>query len=183
MVMQMTKAYVLLVNEPGTDDSVMSYLSNVSSVVDAFGTFGTYDVLIKLESFDEQKIQNDISNGIRKIPHIRSTLTLLVDKSPGILKTTSLDESVLDSHSSQAFVAVHCYKSLENDILKNLNTIPEIISGDIIVGSYEILCRLVAPTYNDISDIVSTKIRKIPGIKSTLTINVINHKIFSKTTN
>ena len=160
------------------DDSVISNLSNLSSIVDAFGTFGTYDILTKLESPDEQTIHNDISNGIRKISHIRSTLTLLVDKTPGILKTTDVEEIVLDDHASQAFVGIRCFKSLESNIVESLGKIPEVISADILVGSYEILCRVVAPTYNDISDIISKKIRKIHGIRSTVTINVINHKRF-----
>ena len=174
----MTQAYVLIVNESGTDDSVISNLSNLSSIVDAFGTFGTYDILTKLESPDEQIIHNDISNGIRKIPHVRSTLTLLVDRTPGILKTTNIEETVLDDHASQAFVGIRCLKSLESNIVENLEKIPEVISADILIGSYDILCRIVAPTYNDISDIISKNIRKIPGIRSTMTINVINHQRF-----
>ena len=174
----MTQAYVLIVNESGTDDSVISHLSNLSSIVDAFGTFGTYDILTKLESPDEEIIHNDISNGIRKIPHVRSTLTLLVDRIPGILKTTNIEETVLDDHTSQAFVGIRCFKSFERNIVENLEKIPEVISADILIGSYEILCRIVAPTYNDISDIISKKIRKISGIRSTVTINVINHQRF-----
>ena len=160
------------------DDSVISNLSNLSSIVDAFGTFGTYDILTKLESPDEQTIHNDISNGIRKLAHVRSTLTLLVDRTPGILKTTDVEETVLNDHTSQAFVGIRCFKSLESNIVESLGKIPEVISADILIGSYEILCRVVAPTYNDISDIISKKIRKIPGIRSTVTINVINHKQF-----
>ena len=72
----MSKAYVLIVNDTGTEDSVISNLNKIPSITNAFGTFGTYDILTKLESPNEQVIQNDISNGIRKISNIRSTLTL-----------------------------------------------------------------------------------------------------------
>ena len=40
----MVKAYVLIVNESGTEDSVISNLKNVPSITDAFGTFGTWDI-------------------------------------------------------------------------------------------------------------------------------------------
>ena len=176
----MSKAYVLIVNKSGTEDSVISSLSNIPSITNAFGTFGTYDILTKLESPDEQKIQQDITNGIRKISNIRSTLTLLVDKKPGIVKTDEVEQKVLDAHAAQAFITIHCPKSEESNIMKRLEEIPEVIEADMLVGSYEIICRVAAPTYNDISEIISKKIRKIPGIKSTITINVINNQEFNR---
>ena len=78
----MEKAYVLIINESGKEDSVISNLKNIPSITNAFGTFGSYDILTKLESSDEQNIQHVISNEIRKISNIRATLTLLVDNEP-----------------------------------------------------------------------------------------------------
>ena len=176
----MAKAYVLILNESGTEDSVISNLNHIPSITNAFGTFGSYDILTKLESSDEQKIQHDISKGIRKISNIRSTLTLLVDKKPGISKINEIEQKVLDAHMAQAFITIHCSKSDESKVLKNLEEITEVVEADILVGNYEIICKIVAPTYNEISEIISKKIRKIPEIKSTITINVINNQGFSK---
>ena len=176
----MEKAYVLIVNESGTEDSVISYLNHIPSITNAFGTFGAYDILTKLESPDEQSIQHDISNGIRKISNIRSTLTLLVDKKPGILKTNKIEQEVLDAHMAQAFITIHCAKSDESSVMNSLNEIPEVIEADILVGNFEIICKIAAPTYNDISEIIGQKIRKIDGIKSTTTINVVSNQGFSK---
>ncbi len=176
----MAKAYVLILNESGTEDSVISNLNHIPSITNAFGTFGSYDILTKLESSDEQKIQHDISKGIRKISNIRSTLTLLVDKKPGISKINEVEQKVLDAHMAQAFITIHCSKSDESRVLKNLEEITEVVEADVLVGNYEIICKIAAPTYNEISEIISKKIRKIPGIKSTITINVINNQGFSK---
>jgi len=176
----MAKAYVLILNESGTEDSVISNLNHIPSITNAFGTFGSYDILTKLESSDEQKIQHDISKGIRKISNIRSTLTLLVDKKPGISKINEIEQKVLDAHMAQAFITIHCSKSDESRVLKNLEEITEVVEADILIGNYEIICKIVAPTYNEISEIISKKIRKIPEIKSTITINVINNQGFSK---
>ena len=176
----MTKAYVLIVNESGTEDSVISNLNNIPSVTAAFGTFGAYDILTKLESSDEQDIQHDISNGIRKISNIRSTLTLLIDKKLGFLKTNKIEQKVLDSHMVQAFITIHCPKLDESSVMKNLEEIPEVVEANVLIGNYEIICKIVAPTYNDISEIVTKKIRKIPRIKSTITINVINNQRSSR---
>jgi len=176
----MAKAYVLILNESGTEDSVISNLKNIDTITNAFGTFGTYDILTKLKSPNEQDIQHDILNGIRKISNIRSTLTLLVDTKPGFSKINEIEQKVLDSHMAQAFITIHCSKSDESSIMKNLEKIPEVVEVDVLVGNYEMICKIAAPTYNDISEIISKKIRKIHGIKSTITINVINNQGFSK---
>ena len=177
----MAKAYVLIVNESGTEDSVISNLNKIPSITYAYGTFGTYDILTKLESSDEKIIQHDITNGIRKIPKIRSTLTLLIDKKPGISKINKIEQKVLDEHMAHAFViTAHYLKSDEPYIMKQLQEISEVIEADHLIGYYEMICKISAPTYNDISEIISKKIRKIPGIKSTITINVINKQGFSR---
>ncbi|MFB5620838.1 MAG: Lrp/AsnC ligand binding domain-containing protein [Nitrosopumilus sp.] len=176
----MAKAYVLIVNESGKEDSVISHLKNIPSITNAFGTFGSYDILTKLESSSEQNIQNDISNGIRKIENIRATLTLLVDKNPGIIKTNEIEREVLDTYMAQAFVMIHCLRSDESKILESLENTPEIIEADRLIGNYEIICKVAAPTYNEISEIISKKIRKIPGIKSTITINIVSNQGFSR---
>ena len=53
----MKKAYVLIVNESGKEDFIISHLKNIPSVTNAFGAFGTFDVITKLESKDEQNIR------------------------------------------------------------------------------------------------------------------------------
>ena len=93
----MPKAYVLIVNESGTEDSIISNLNGIESVKEAHGTFGSYDILTKLESNGEQKIQQDISNKIRKIHNIRSTLTLLVNEKENFRKIGKSEKAVLVS--------------------------------------------------------------------------------------
>lgn len=175
----MTKAYVLIANESGKEDSIISHLKNIPSITNAFGAFGTYDIITKLESNSEQTIHHDISYGIRKIPHIRATLTLLVQKSVTI-KINKLEQDVLDTYMAQAFVTIHCLKSQENLVIQNLNDIPEVLEIDMLIGNIELICKIAAPTYNHISEIISQKIRKITGIKSTNTINLITNQGFSR---
>ncbi|MEK0347525.1 MAG: Lrp/AsnC ligand binding domain-containing protein [Nitrosopumilus sp.] len=176
----MVKAYVLIINESGTEDSVISNLKNIPSITDAFGTFGTWDILTKLVSSNEENIQHDISKGIRKISNIRSTLTLLVDEKLGFLKTNEIEQKVLDKYMAKAFITIHCSKSDEYSVMKNLEEIPEVVEANVLVGHNELICKIMSPTYNDISEIVSKKVRKIQGIKSTNTINVISNQGFSR---
>ncbi len=175
----MTKAYVLIANESGTDDSVIVSLRDIPSVTNVYGTFGNYDLLTKLESSNEQIIQNDILNGITKIDNIKATLTLLVDGS-GIQKTTKIEQEILDTHMSHAYVVIRCLNSNKNHIMKKLEEIIEMIEAYALIGTFDIICKITAPTYNDLSDIISNKIRTISEITSTTTINVINQQGFDK---
>jgi DNA-binding Lrp family transcriptional regulator len=175
----MTKAYVLIANESGTDDSVIVSLRDIPSITNVYGTFGSYDLLTKLESSNEQIIQNDILNGITKIDNIKATLTLLVDGS-GIQKTTKIEQEILDTHMSHAYVVIRCLNSNKNHIMKKLEEIVEMIEAYTLIGTFDIICKITAPTYNDLSDIISNKIRTISEITSTNTINVINQQGFDK---
>tara|TARA_Y100000389_G_scaffold148016_1_gene147012 strand:+ start:727 stop:1260 length:534 start_codon:yes stop_codon:yes gene_type:complete len=173
------KSFVLIANESGTDDSVITHLRDISSITNVYGTFGSYDLLTKLESSNEQLMQNDILNGITKINNIKATLTLLVD-GPGILKTTKIEQEILDTHMSHAYVVIRCLNSDKNSIMKKLEEIVELVEAYTLIGTFEIICKISAPTYNDLSDIISNKIRTIPEITSTNTINVINQQGFDK---
>jgi len=74
---------------------------------------------------------------------------------------------------AQAYVVMNCKKGEEENILSEMSKIPDIVEGDLLLGSYEIICKIVAPTYNDISDVVTKKLRKLKNVRSTITLNVI----------
>ena len=176
----MAKAYVLISNESGSEDSIISNLNRIDSIDEAHGTFGAYDIITKLHSDKMQQIEHDISNSIRKIPKIRSTLTLLVNENETFSKINEIEKEVLEKHTVQAFIIIHCNTSNEIAVLNKLKEIPEVVEADILIGSFEILCNIVAPTSNEISDVVSNKIRKITNIKSTITLNVVKNQGFRK---
>ena len=176
----MSEYYVLTVNDTGTDDSVISGLQHIESVQAAYGTFGSYDIISKLESSDAIKLEHDISYRLRRIPHIRATLSLEVSKNSGFKKTNKLENEVLNKFMSRAFVIIHCNRSNESQVIEDLKKIPEIIESSILIGSFEIICKVVAPSYSDISDILTNKIRKIPNVKSTITLNIIENQGFEK---
>jgi len=169
------KAYVLFSCESGSDNYIVSNLKTIETVREAYGTFGTYDVIAKIESDSEDKLNESITKKIRKVPKIRATLTLMADEKNILFgKNLNPDEKeTLDRHSSQAYVAIQCKKTQEIKVLNNLGEIPEVIEGNIVLGSFDILCKVSAPTYNDISDVVTKRIRKIENVKSTTTLNVI----------
>ncbi len=60
-----------------------------------------------------------------------------------------------------------------------LMDIPEILESDAVLGPSDIMCRIVAPTCNDITEVITKKIRKIDNIINT-TLNVINGQNFRR---
>jgi len=70
-------AYVLINCELGSEEFVISELKSIEGVVEVHGTFGAYDILAKAESSQVETLREIITWKIRKIPKIRSTLTLM----------------------------------------------------------------------------------------------------------
>ena len=63
--------------ELGSEEAVISELKSVGGVKEVHGTFGAYDILAKVESDQVESLREVITWKIRRIPKIRSTLTLM----------------------------------------------------------------------------------------------------------
>jgi DNA-binding Lrp family transcriptional regulator len=70
-------AYVLINCDLGSEESVISELKSIEGVTEVHGIFGAYDILAKVESKQVETLRETITWKIRKIPKIRSTLTLM----------------------------------------------------------------------------------------------------------
>ena len=73
----LTTAFVLINSELGKEDDIIENLKHIDSVKEVHGTFGAYDVVAKVEHDEKDKLREVITWGIRKIDHVRSTLTLM----------------------------------------------------------------------------------------------------------
>jgi len=73
----LARAYVLINCELGSEESVISELKSIEGVAEVNGTFGAYDIMAKVESSQVEALREIITWKIRKIPKIRSTLTLM----------------------------------------------------------------------------------------------------------
>ena len=74
----MNIAYVLVQSAIGHEMEVLSELLKVQFVKEAKGTFGYYDILVKIESDSEKEIGNIITKKIRKVKDVNTTTTLSV---------------------------------------------------------------------------------------------------------
>jgi len=85
-----------------------------------------------------------------------------------------MEKETLQKFMVHAFVIIHTKSGEQGNIMRKLAEIPTVIEADMVIGSNELICKVVAPTYNDISDIITKKIRRLDNIQSTLTLNIID---------
>jgi len=70
-------AYVLINCDLGSEEDVISHLKTIDGVKEVHGTFGAYDVIVKIESDNHETLRDTLTWKIRKMDRIRSTLTLM----------------------------------------------------------------------------------------------------------
>ena len=74
----MATAFVLINCEFNSEKNITQQLKSMDNVKEVYGTFGAYDILVKIESDHVEKIRETITQKIRKVEKISSTLTLMV---------------------------------------------------------------------------------------------------------
>jgi len=76
-------SYVLINSNLGTDVEIIKkikeMIANKNDVkLEIQGVYGVYDILLKLSSDDSTKLRSLVTNDIRKIENVQSTLTMMV---------------------------------------------------------------------------------------------------------
>ena len=74
----MNIAYVLVQSTIGHEMEVLSDLLKIDFVKEAKGTFGYYDILVKIVASSEKEIVRIITKKIRKVKNVNTTTTLSV---------------------------------------------------------------------------------------------------------
>jgi len=72
----METAYVLVNSEIAHEMDVMRELLKLDFVKEAKGTFGVYDIFVKIEANSSKEIEDIVTKQIRKTEHVLSTTTL-----------------------------------------------------------------------------------------------------------
>ena len=73
----MTIVYVLLNSELGQGSTVETSLKDVPEVKEVYAVYGVYDFSVKLEAVGMSELKDIITNKIRRIQNVRSSLTLI----------------------------------------------------------------------------------------------------------
>lgn len=78
----MPTAYVLLNSDLGSDESIINEVKQILAEEDIAyqvqGVYGVYDIVLKLSSDNAEKLRGVITNKVRKISKVQSTLTMMV---------------------------------------------------------------------------------------------------------
>ena len=79
----MPTSYILINSDLGTDDTIITKLKEIldgenSIQYEIQGVYGVYDIVLKLSSDDIDTLRSTITNKIRKITSVQSTLTMMV---------------------------------------------------------------------------------------------------------
>jgi len=74
---------VLINSNLGTDVEIIAKIKEMMKAqndvkLEIQGVYGVYDILIKLSSENSEKLRSIVTNDIRKIENVQSTLTMMV---------------------------------------------------------------------------------------------------------
>ena len=73
----MAVAYVLVSTEIGAEKEVLEKLQGIPEVKEAHIVYGVYDIVVKVDIGDVDKLKDIITTRIRRLDKVRSTLTMI----------------------------------------------------------------------------------------------------------
>ncbi len=79
----MPTSYVLINSNLGTDVEIITKIKEMLAdekdvELEIQGVYGVYDLVVKLSADDGAKLRSIVTNDIRKIQNVQSTLTMMV---------------------------------------------------------------------------------------------------------
>jgi len=69
-----------------------------------------------------------------------------------------------------AFVFVNAETGSEDEVLKGLGKIADVKEAHAVYGVYDIVAKVEAETMDKLREVIARKVRKVNGIRSTLTM-------------
>jgi DNA-binding Lrp family transcriptional regulator len=71
------KAFVLINAEVGNEQELIKKLRSIPNVTEVHVVYGVYDVIAKVEADTMEKVKETITNSLRRLENVRSTLTMI----------------------------------------------------------------------------------------------------------
>lgn len=75
-----------------------------------------------------------------------------------------------------AFVLINTELGSEDEVFDELIKIPGVTEAYIVYGAYDIIVMVKAESLNELRNIVINKIRKIPKVRSTTTMVIVERR-------
>ncbi len=74
----MSLAFVMVNPEVGSEDAVLEELRKIPNVKEAYAVYGSVDIVAKVEAESMDALNDVITTKVRRLSHVRSTLTMTV---------------------------------------------------------------------------------------------------------
>jgi len=68
-------AFIFIKAKPGKEKEVLEKLRKIKSVIESFELYGDYDIVVKIETEEKERLQAIIMQQIRSIKDIENTST------------------------------------------------------------------------------------------------------------
>lgn len=72
----MESLYILINCDLGSEVEIIKELAKIPEIKEVRGTYGIYDVFVKVQADSHASLEGIVTNKIRRIPKVRSTVTL-----------------------------------------------------------------------------------------------------------
>ena len=72
----METLYILINCDLGAEVDIINEIMKIPEVKEVRGTYGVYDIFVKLQGETKETMENVVTHKVRRIPKIRSTVTL-----------------------------------------------------------------------------------------------------------
>lgn len=71
-------AFVLINTELGSELDAVRSIKNIPGVTEAYLVYGTYDIIVKIQGDSLDKVKQTITQSLRTMSNVRSTLSMVV---------------------------------------------------------------------------------------------------------
>ena len=74
----MPRAFVLFEVDSGSEDRILQELKEIEGIQEAYVSYGAYDLIARVKADTLEKLKDDITQKVRLIKNVRSTITLIM---------------------------------------------------------------------------------------------------------
>jgi DNA-binding Lrp family transcriptional regulator len=74
----MVTAFIFISTELGEEENFLKKIRSISNVKEAYIVYGVYDIVVKVEAENMDKLKEIVTRNIRSLSEVRSTITMTV---------------------------------------------------------------------------------------------------------
>lgn len=166
------RSFLLVKAKPGTEKEILERFRGLPEVREIHVITGKFDLLVALESEETEldprrKIAELVIEKVRKAGGIVDTRTIIP------IDSHTRPPAVSDRAMTKGFVFVQSEAGKEQDLMKRLLEVPEVVGVHLLFGKADLLAELeveksfVSPPPRRIANIVETRVAKLSAVHDT----------------